>query len=177
MPRIDSQKPYTNHLKIGKRIVVAPVSGTARLTVIGPNGGRTTANTTTTMVMGPFALEMDYRVDVFSGLADVSEEYVEQVSLGSSPAPLDTDLVLTAADDRRSYACTAALTVTIPANLSPRPSVVLIPPPTGNLTVAVTGGAQVNAATASLTRSRIVNPAGVALVPYAEADAYGLSGS
>lgn len=93
------------------------------------------------------------------------------------PIPLSGDLVVTAQDDGKVYACTTALTMTFPAGLSPRPAVVGIPPPTGNLSFAVSGGAQVNGATSTLTRSRSSNPAGVVIQPYVDSDGYGASGS
>lgn len=94
-----------------------------------------------------------------------------------APASLSTAYQLTAADDGRVYNVTTALTVTIPAGLSPRPAVVFIPPPSGNLSIAVSGGANINGATTTLTRSRSSNPSGVVVQPYTESDGYGVSGS
>lgn len=95
----------------------------------------------------------------------------------SVPIQVGTSFALSAADDGRVFACTAALTVTIPAGLTPRPAVAIIPPPSGNLSIAVSGGAQINGATTTLTRSRASNLAGVAVQPYVDADGYGVSGS
>jgi len=88
-----------------------------------------------------------------------------------------SSFTLTEADDGQVFNCTAALTVTIPAGLTPRPAVAIIPPPSGNLSIAVSGGAQINGATTTLTRSRASNLAGVAVQPYVDADGYGVSGS
>lgn len=90
---------------------------------------------------------------------------------------ISTDTLITAADDGRIFNLTAAATLTISASLSPRPSFIVNPPASGNASIAVSGGANVNGATTTLTRSRSSNPAGVAVVPYAESDAYGVSGS
>lgn len=90
---------------------------------------------------------------------------------------ISTDTVLTAADDQRIFTCTTALTIFEPAGLSPRPNVVVNAPPTGNVTLTPTGGAQLNGSTDSITRSRANNPAGFVVTAYAESDGYGVSGS
>ncbi len=90
---------------------------------------------------------------------------------------ISTDTLITAADDGRIFNLTAAATLTIPASLSPRPSFIVNPPPTGNASIAVSGGANINGATTTLTRARSANVAGFAVVPYAESDGYGVSGS
>lgn len=90
---------------------------------------------------------------------------------------ISTDTLITAADDGRIFNLTAAATLTISASLSPRPSFIVNPPASGNASIAVSGGANVNGATTTLTRSRSSNPAGVAVVAYAESDGYGVSGS
>ncbi len=96
---------------------------------------------------------------------------------GGVAIPLRNDIVLSRADDQKIYACMTALTVTVPAGISPRPSAVFIPPATGNLSIATSGGAQINGATTTLTRGRSSNPAGIVIQPYAESDGYGVSGS
>lgn len=90
---------------------------------------------------------------------------------------ISTDTLITAADDGRIFNLTAAATLTISASLSPRPSFIVNPPASGNASIAVSGGANVNGATTTLTRSRSSNPAGVAVVAYSESDGYGVSGS
>jgi hypothetical protein len=95
----------------------------------------------------------------------------------SGQTRVDAGFTLKASDDGTVFACTAALTVTIPAGLSPRPRVAFIPPASGNLSIAVSGGANINGAATTLTRARSANPAGVALTPYTEGDGYGVSGS
>ena len=90
---------------------------------------------------------------------------------------LTGDRTITAADDARTFNCTTALTITIPELLSPRPSFIVNPPPTGNVSLDPTGAAQLNGAGTTLTRSRASNPAGIAVVAYAESDGYGVSGS
>ena len=91
--------------------------------------------------------------------------------------PLSTDTTIRADDDGIAFQCTTALTITIPASLSPRPSFIVNPPAADNASIAVSGGANINGATTTLTRSRASNVAGVAVVPYAESDGYGVSGS
>ena len=90
---------------------------------------------------------------------------------------LSADRTITASDDGLQFNCTTALTVTFPELLSPRPNVTISPPPTGNLSIARSGAATLNGAGTTLTRSRASNPAGVAVVAYAESDGYGVSGS
>lgn len=91
---------------------------------------------------------------------------------------LVADRVLTAADDGKRFAAQSALTVTIPAGLVPQPEVVIQCPPTGNLSIAVSGGATINGATTTLTRARSANFAGVAIVRNIDAaNSYGVSGS
>ena len=92
-------------------------------------------------------------------------------------AVLYGDYTVTAADDGVIFNCTTALTITIPELLSPRPSFIVNPPATGNVSLDPTGAAQLNGAGTTLTRSRANNPAGVAVVAYAESDGYGVSGS
>lgn len=91
---------------------------------------------------------------------------------------VSADRNLTAADDQKTITCTAVLTLTIPSGLSPRPVAVVIPPASGNVSVAVSGSATTNGATTTLTRSRSSNPAGFAIMPYVDvADGYGVNGS
>ena len=99
------------------------------------------------------------------------------VILFPQPRTLSAGYTVTVADDSAVFNCTTALTITIPSSLSPRPSFIVNPPATGNASIAVTGGANINGATSTLTRSRASNPAGFAVVPYAESDGYGVSGS
>lgn len=91
--------------------------------------------------------------------------------------PLSANYVLQAADDGRQFHATAALTVTVPVALSPRPSVAIDCPPTGNLSIAVSGGATINGATTTLTRTRANNVGGVLIQAHQDADAYGVTGA
>jgi hypothetical protein len=101
------------------------------------------------------------------------------VSTGGSTSQisLSANRLITAADDGAVFSCSTALTITIPAGLSPRPSFAVDCPPTGSLTIAVSGGALINGATVSLTRSRATNPAGVVVLSHLDADSYGVSGA
>ena len=86
---------------------------------------------------------------------------------------VDADYVIKASDDGATLACTTALTITLPLGLAPRPRLDLIAPPTGNLSVAVSGGARVNGATTTLTFTRETSPTGVKITPYENVDGYG----
>ena len=99
------------------------------------------------------------------------------INISATNVTLSGAYQVTALDDGKVFTCTAALTITIPAALSPRPSFIVNPPSSGNVSIAVSGGAQVNGATTTLTRARTANVAGFAVVPYAESDGYGVSGA
>lgn len=106
-----------------------------------------------------------------------AEGKAEVVGSGGSTVDLSANYTVTPADDGVIFNCTAALTITIPAGLSPKPSFIPVPPPTGNLSLAFTGGATGNGSAATQAFTRASNPAGVAVVAYAESDGYGVSGS
>jgi hypothetical protein len=84
-------------------------------------------------------------------------------------------ITVAAYDAGSMWRLSSAGTITIPAGLTLPPSFVVLPPSSGNLSVAVSGGATINGAATTLTRTRALNPAGVAIVAYG-GDAYGLSG-
>ena len=88
-----------------------------------------------------------------------------------------SSFTLAASDDGKVFNVTTAITVTFPAGLSPKPNVGFVLPPSGSLTIAVSGGANINGATTTLTRARSANPAGIVVQPYTESDGYGVSGS
>ena len=121
-------------------------------------------------------VDVGMRVYTWDGSA-----WIDPVGAGSGGASVTESLsgprTITADDDQKQFTCTTALAITIPASLSPRPSFVVSPPATGNVSIAVSGGAQVNGATTTLTRSRANNPAGFVVTAYAESDGYGVSGS
>ena len=136
-------------------------------TLMGESGSLLTAGST-------------YTVSKVFGAAIVGDKRAtdtDNVLRQGAVVSISTDTLITAADDGRTFNCTTALTITIPANLSPRPSFIVNPPPTGNASIAVSGGANINGATTTLTRARSANVAGFAVVPYAESDGYGVSGS
>lgn len=108
-------------------------------------------------------------------LRSYSKAVVNQ--LGTGYTSLSSAYQISKDDDGKTFNCTTALTITIPASLSPRPSFIVNPPASGNVSIAVSGGANINGATTTLTRSRASNVAGVAVVAYAESDGYGVSGS
>lgn len=94
--------------------------------------------------------------------------YVAPAATGAAGwIPLNGPYTLQATDHNKSFQALVPLTITVPAGLVPRPTVGLMPPPTGNLTLAgqVAG-----------TRALTANPAGVCLSGYPSSDAYGLSG-
>jgi hypothetical protein len=90
---------------------------------------------------------------------------------------ISADITISESDDASIITLTVAAVLTIPASLSPRPAFIVIPPASGNASIAVSGGATVNGSTTTQTRSRASNVAGFVVQPYAESDGYGASGS
>jgi hypothetical protein len=89
-----------------------------------------------------------------------------------------TSRAITAADNGRRLAPAAGITYTIPAGLSPKPAFSVQCPPSGTVTIAVSGGATINGAGTALTRARTSNRVGFVVEPYTDAgDAYGVSGA
>ena len=121
-----------------------------------------------------------YTVSDAFGVAIVGEKRAtdtDNVLRQGAVVSISTDTLITAADDGRTFNCTTALTITVPELLSPRPSFIVNPPASGNVSLDPTGAAQLNGAGTTLTRSRTSNPAGIAVVAYSESDGYGVSGS
>jgi hypothetical protein len=83
---------------------------------------------------------------------------------------------ITAADNGMFLKPTGTMTLTIPAGLTPMPSFSVDCPASGTVTIAVSGGATLNGATSSLTRTRAANPVGFVVLAH-ELDAYGVSGA
>lgn len=119
------------------------------------------------VILGPFSAAQAITIRAAEGGPGVT------YTPNSTWEPEDSNRTLTAADDGKLIAATTAITITIPAVLSPRPAVGLQAPPSGNLSVTGT----INGSAQTLTRTRSTNPAGITLAPYSEVDGYGLSGS
>lgn len=108
------------------------------------------------------------------------------IALATKAAVDPTDGSLTGAytlvslDNRKTYTCTTALTVNVPNGLTPRPSTVIYPPATGNLTLTPTGAsATLNGSALSITRAFTgTNKLGVSITPNPyDANDYTVSGS
>lgn len=128
------------------------------------------------VVLGPYSDSRVIQIDAAQDSVFYNVGADPFVTIGR-PVPLSAGITLTAESDGAQYACSTALTITIPAGLSPRPAIIVIPPPTGDASIAVSGGATINGATSTLTRARASNPAGFVVLPYEESDGYGVSGS
>jgi len=112
-----------------------------------------------------------------SGVAQALQvDGVEWVTAAFPTSDEGTSRSITAADDGYLLRCTAEITLTWPAGLSPNPTVIVLPPEGGAVTIACSGGATLNGGTGALDRYRAVNQAGVAVVA-AGSDAYGVSGT
>lgn len=110
---------------------------------------------------------------VFNGVYSVVAGPASYPLVGNSEV-LNTNKTVTAADSGKVFQCSTTLTITIPAGLVPSPVFTAIPPAVGTLSIAVSGGAQVNGAAATLPYTRSTAPTGVKIVPYAEANGYGV---
>lgn len=164
-------------------IAVAPFQGS--YSIVGTAGSvagtAIATNATVGAVYGPYTNPTTVRLTVNSGgLVDFEAGVSPTLDYkpdGGKSIPISASRTVIAEDDGLVFACTTALTITIPAALSPRPNIAVIPPASGNVSIAVSGGAQINGATTTLTRARAGNPAGFVIQPYSEADGYGVSGS
>lgn len=87
-----------------------------------------------------------------------------------------TSRSITVGDNGKFLAPTGTLTYTIPAGLSPMPSFTVDCPASGTVSIARSGGATLNGAGTTLTRTRASNPVGFVVLAH-ESDAYGVSGA
>lgn len=83
---------------------------------------------------------------------------------------------ITAEDNGKFLAPTQTLTYTIPEGLAPMPSFTVDCPASGTISIARSGGATLNGAGTTLTRTRANNPVGFVVLAHSEADSYGISG-
>lgn len=84
---------------------------------------------------------------------------------------------ITSADNGLQLLPAASVVLTIPANLSPKPSFIVDCPATGTISIAVSGGATSNGGTLALTRARASNPVGFVVLAHIAANDYGVSGT
>lgn len=82
---------------------------------------------------------------------------------------------LTSADEGLTLDCSTALTLTLTAGLALK-SVTIIPPDTGNVSIASAGGVLLNGAVSTIARGATLN-AVVAIVGRATTDAYKVTGA
>lgn len=94
---------------------------------------------------------------------------------GGGFTALTLPAAVTAAMSGSLQRAAAAGTLTIPAGVALDPGLIVMPPASGSLTIAVSGGATINGGTSSVTRTRADNPGGVAIVAWG-GDAYGVTG-
>lgn len=112
------------------------------------------------------------------GAADALTDVPDAGGSTSSTESLSGPRTITADDDQKQFTCITALTVTCPNGLSPRPSVIAVPPAAGNLTLTPTGGATLNGSASSITRTFANNRLGVAITPNPyDVNDYTVSGS
>ena len=122
----------------------------------------------------------EYEIDDGVGAAWIASGLATDASVDDLAAstPLSVSRGAAGTDDGKRYYATTAITLAIPKGLRPRPELTVLPPPTGNLTIAFSGGATGNGAATSITRTRAANPAGIVITPYPDVtDGYGVSGA
>ena len=115
--------------------------------------------------------------DALFATADGNRYRVWRNQIVAEVVPLAEGITLNKDDDGVVFAASTAITITVPGGLVPKPSVVIVPPASGNLSVAFSGGATGNGAGTTLTRTRTANPAGILIQPYNDANGYGVSGA
>jgi hypothetical protein len=104
----------------------------------------------------------------------VAPSFPQQAATGAAGwLALNGDYRLTATDDGKCFACLGPLTVTVPLGLYPRPTVCVMPPASGNLSIA----GMLNGSSQTVMRSRANNSAGVCIAAYQDADNYGVGGN
>lgn len=119
--------------------------------------------------IGPFATGDILVVTAIRGSVDYAIAYGDGNTLSAN-------YTVNAFDDGRAFSCIAALTISIPDGLSPRPTFTAVPPPSGNLSIAMLGAETLNGALTTLTRTRANNPCGIVVAGYRDSASYGASG-
>lgn len=97
-------------------------------------------------------------------------------SVSGAGVSVSSSRAITAEDNGQFLKPTGAMTLTIPAGLSPMPSFTVDCPASGAVSIAASGGATINGATTTLTRTRAANPVGFVVLAH-ESDAFGVSGA
>lgn len=181
MTQITKNATFTDLLQVGEVLTVtASNGGQALVHLTSPSGTFSQSNTTGTLSFGPYNFDQRYAVTCTSGVVDIIETTQDQSQLGGAGATesLSGPRTITALDDQKQFTCTTALPIMFPNGLSPRPSVIAVPPATGNLTLTPTGGATLNGSASSITRTFANNRLGVAITPNPyDVNDYTVSGS
>jgi hypothetical protein len=143
----------------------ATVTGGTTPQFMGPSPSRRT--------FGPF--EVGDSRTIIATFGDIVVDLVQNTA-STRQATLTSDYTLTASDDNTIFSATTAITVTVPAGLSPMPSCVFLPPATGSITLHPTGGTLLSGSSSDVAFSIVSNPAGAGLVPlYGQTDKYGVT--
>jgi len=110
-----------------------------------------------------------------NGITGTTADAVQALVSGDRIADA-TSRSITSEDNAKFLAPTGSLTYTIPAGLDPMPSFTVDCPVSGTVSIARSGGATLNGAGTTLTRTRASNPVGFVVLAH-ESDAYGVSGA
>jgi hypothetical protein len=103
----------------------------------------------------------DMETGQWLGLVACSGDEIPVAAAAMVSQPLSQAYSVTALDAGKRFHCTTALTVTVSPTSG---SVIVFPPSSGSLTIAVSGGATLNGASASITRTFTANRLGVPIV-------------
>ena len=136
---VGSAAPYTIYISTGTAWLILP-----QVTAAQVAAGATA---------GVLALNSSGSGFLPNGAAFVSGTFVTQ--------SLSTNYTLQPTDSGKLFYCTAALTITVPVG---GPSVMIDCPSSGLVTVSSDGTSTLNGSTASVTRSRLNNPTGFAII-------------
>lgn len=183
--------PISLRLDVGQALTVTAATGSSARVFDPLDNSPDSIVSGATSTFGPYSVPQNLQIRCSSGAVSfsVSGTGASGLSLaqeaavaslasvsGAGNVTVSASRAVTAADNGGTLICTTAVTLTIPAGLSPMPSFSVVPPATGVATIAVSGGATTNGATTALDRGRTINPAGFVVTAYPETDAYGVSG-
>jgi hypothetical protein len=100
-----------------------------------------------------------------------------QTAPGLTITVLAADYTLKSTDNGKSYRCTAPLVLTVPVGIALADGVIVMPPASGNLSVASDGVSTLNGATTTLTRTAANNVGGIAVISRITANDFGVTGN
>lgn len=171
MSNISSSNHANLILKPGE-IYRVSTGGVATVTAAyGAPAGVTTV-TASTQDFGPYTANAKLRVDAVTGTA--SYRLLDAAGDGDA-VPVTASRALTPADDGKTLECTTTVTLTVPAGLNSGFGCAVIP--SGTTSIARSGGALLNGAGTTLTRTAAANTMFAIVARASVADSYVVTGA